>query len=229
MSNNSYKTEYSSESQYCYISENARSELIEYITSIGYKINVIKAAPKLPQGINSHADLQVCRMGINSGNNTDVFIINPDRLGSAYPDYVLYNAACTGKFLICNEKYTAPEILDFAHANSIEIVNVKQGYAKCSCVIVDENSIITYDAGIAKECCKQDMDVLLISPGHVELEGYNTGFIGGASGRIGEYVIFNGNLEAHPDIDDIVGFIEKRGLKCKWFQNWSLTDIGSIV
>jgi hypothetical protein len=73
------------------------------------------------------------------------------------------------------------------------------------------------------------MDVLMITPGHILLPGYDTGFIGGASGRIGDTVIFNGDLSAHPDSDRIIRFIEDRGLKVRWFPEWPLKDIGSII
>lgn len=250
-----FRIEYSDNSPYCFISDAARPELTEYIKSLGFMVRKIAPAKQLPAGICSHADLQVCRMGLNyetpsrfdlddsaiqskkfddgatthMESSSAVYIINPDRLGYKYPDYVLYNAVCTGRFMVCNEKYTAQELLAFSRSKGIDIINVKQGYAKCSCVIVDENSIITYDAGIAKECQKYDMNVLLVSPGHIELEGYNTGFIGGTSGRIGKHIIFNGNLEVHPDFASIKTFIEERSLRCKWFTEWPLTDIGSII
>ena len=73
------------------------------------------------------------------------------------------------------------------------------------------------------------MDVLTVTAGHVVLPGYDTGFIGGASGRIGDTVYFNGDLTAHPDFESIVRFIEDRGLKVKWFEDWPLTDTGSII
>ena len=108
-------------------------------------------------------------------------------------------------------------------------VNVRQGYAKCSTVIVDEDSIITYDRGLGQRCIEAGMDVLFVSPGHVLLEGYESGFLGGASGRIGDTVYFNGDLTEHPDFQAIKDFIEERGLSSKWFPDWPLTDIGTIL
>lgn len=115
-------------------------------------------------------------------------------------------------------------------------IDVRQGYAKCSIVVVDEDSIITYDQGIAAQCRRlsetdsdyADLSVLLVNPGNVTLQGYSTGFIGGTSGRVGNHTIFNGDLMAHPQGNLIKEFIESRGLKCSWF-DWPLTDIGSII
>ena len=112
----------------------------------------------------------------------------------------------------------------------MELIDVRQGYTKCSVVIVDEHSIITYDEGIVRACSKYpDLNVLKVSPGFVKLDGYDTGFIGGTSGRVGDEIIFHGDLFVHPDFQRIVSFIEKRGLTCRWFSDFKLTDIGSIL
>lgn len=122
----------------------------------------------------------------------------------------------------------AAETPNAENANCIPI-NVPQGYAKCSIVSVNENSVITYDDGIAKACLKTGLDVLHISSGHILLPGYPTGFIGGCSGRIGNEIIFNGDLSLHPNFTAIRDFIESRELTCTWFDDCPLTDIGSII
>ncbi len=63
----------------------------------------------------------------------------------------------------------------------------------------------------------------------MELPGYDTGFIGGTSGRVGDEIIFNGDLSAHPDCQAIRQFIEERGLKVRYFSGYPLRDIGSII
>ena len=39
----------------------------------------------------------------------------------------------------------------------------------------------------------------------------------------------NGNLAKHPDFAQIVDFVESHGLTPKWFPEYQLTDIGSIL
>ena len=113
---------------------------------------------------------------------------------------------------------------------TVDMIGCRQGYTKCSTVVVDSRSLITADQGIAAACSKaEDLDVLLVQEGHVALEGYDTGFIGGASGRVGDEIIFNGDLSAHPDFQKIKDFIEERGLECKWLPEYPLTDIGTIM
>ena len=108
-------------------------------------------------------------------------------------------------------------------------MNVKQGYACCSIVPVDEDSIITADRGIARAAEAAGIRVLTVEAGHVELPGYDTGFLGGTSGRVGDEIIFNGDLSAHPDFEAIRDFIGSRGLKIKYFESYPLRDIGSII
>ena len=63
----------------------------------------------------------------------------------------------------------------------------------------------------------------------MKLRGADTGFIGGASGRVDDEIVFNGDLSAHPNLKKITAFIEARGLGCKWFDSYVLEDIGSII
>ena len=178
--------------------------------------------------ISNHPDIFLCKMGIT--DDAPVFAAKEKELGNKYPKDIAFNAACTGKYFIHNLDHTNPKLLQAAKMLGMELIHVRQGYAKCSIVIVNEQSIITYDAGIVKACkAYPQLQVLQVSPGHVLLPGYDTGFIGGASGRIGDEVIFNGNLSAHPDFVHIRQFIEERGLRCTWFPDYPLTDIGSIL
>jgi len=110
------------------------------------------------------------------------------------------------------------------------LIDVRQGYTKCNTVVVDSNSLITSDKGIYNTLSQYtDLKCILVQPGHVKLTGYSTGFIGGASGRVGDYMIFHGNLKNHPNFTDMSQFIESRGLKVFWFEEFPLTDIGSII
>ena len=147
-----------------------------------------------------------------------------------YPEDIAFNAACTGKYFIHNLSYTDEKLLLAAKAMDMTLVNVRQGYTKCSTAVIDETSLITYDKGIVKACGKYpELDVLEITPGHIVLDGYDTGFIGGTCGRIGDEIVFHGDLSSHPDFEPVKAFIEKRNLGIKWFPDFPLTDIGSIL
>lgn len=207
-----------------YLSETAHPKLRDYMQSCGYKICNVFVNGNVTKEISSHPDLYYCKMG--SADGAFVFEGNISNLEYDYPGNVKYNAACTGKYFIHNLKYTDEKLLSLAKKKSMVLVDVKQGFTKCNVLIVDDNSIITSDKGIEKAF---PGDVLLISSGNILLAGYDYGFIGGASGRVGKEIVFNGDLSKHPDFNLIVAFIKKRGLKPVWFNGYILNDIGSII
>jgi len=210
---------------------------VQYLRALGYETELVGPLESIDPRIASHADLQLCRLGCRD----DAPVIRATDLERAaicgeYPRDIPFNVACTGKFFIHNLKYSNPRLLEAARGAGMTLIDVPQGYTKCSVVVVDENSIITYDRGIASACDSHNtntapaepLNVLLIEPGQVELPGYDTGFIGGASGRIGNTIIFCGDITAHTDADAIIQFIKNRGLEIKYF-DFPLLDIGSII
>ena len=213
-----------------YVSASAAPALKKWLADNGCIVNEVNTTGIVAGPLSDHPDMFMCRLGVSdSAEVFSYFGQNDISLGSSYPHDIALNAACTGRYFVHNLKHTAPALLSRAQELGMTPVNVRQGYAKCSTVIVDEDSVITYDRGIAEPCKAAGMNVLTVAPGHVLLPGYDTGFIGGASGRVGDTVIFNGNLSSHPDFEAVVRFIEERGLMVKWFEGWPLTDIGTIL
>ena len=162
--------------------------------------------------------------GITHGLNIDAVTVKSP-VSCVYPRDIGLNAAVVGDYLICNVKYTDETVLE--HAD--KIIDVKQGYAKCSVCMVDENSIITSDAGIYSAAKKNNIEVLLISKGHITLDGYNYGFIGGCSGLISKNKLaFTGSIAVHPDYEKIKKFCEGRGVEIVSLSNEKLYDYGSM-
>lgn len=204
------------------MSETAHPLLLEHLTAQDHQIHIIKATDATYPPVSSHPDIYMCGLG----PGRPVFFGCLEKLGPAYPANIRYNAACTGKYFIHNLQHTDPDLLE--RTASLEKIHVSQGYTKCGTVIVDEDSIITADMGIYN-ACREKLDVLLIQPGYVKLRRFPYGFLGGASGRIGDALVFNGNLEQHPDFAAITAFIAARGLKPVYFRQYPLEDIGSII
>lgn len=210
-----------------YVSARANRAFIDYLADCGHTVYMLPPLSQLERPIADHPDLVLC--SLNPGAGGPVFHGQIARLGSPYPHDVPYNACCTGRYFIHNLKHTAPELLDAAKSAGLALIHVPQGYTRCSCLPVSEDSVITADQGIIGPCRKAGLDVLEITPGHVLLPGHRYGFIGGCAGRIGNTIVFHGNLAAHPDGDAIRRFIENHGLKCIDFPEFPLTDIGSII
>jgi hypothetical protein len=64
---------------------------------------------------------------------------------------------------------------------NFNIIDVKQGYTKCSVLPVSNNAFITDDISIYNQCVSFGIDVLYVGKGDVSLPGYNYGFIGGCA------------------------------------------------
>ena len=211
-----------------YISENSNSKIREYLTHKGFNLRLIAANEITYLAVCTHADILFCRMG--AGQTAEIFEGDPCELGFNYPHNVKFNAVCLDRYFIHNLKYTSPALLERARSMGLELVNVKQGYTKCNTVVVDGSSIITADEGILRVVKNySDIDALQIRQGFVELRGFEYGFLGGASGRVRDEIVFNGDLSAHPNFEEIRDFIEIRGLSVKYFPEYRLEDIGSII
>lgn len=149
-------------------------------------------------------------------------------LSSNYPGDIAYNIIITEDFAVHNFKYTDSKLKSFLNGKSL--IDVSQGYAGCSVCKIESKAFITADAGIAKAMSQFDCEVLQISAGNIILEGFDTGFIGGACFMISNSIlVVNGNLYAHPDAEIIEQFCESHGVKVIHFPDVPLTDIGSAV
>ncbi len=156
-------------------------------------------------------------------------IVLPEYLNKNYPDDVKLNCVRVGSVFICNTNTVSTDILEHMKAKKLKILDVKQGYTKCSVVPVSENAIITDDISIYNGCNSFGIDALLVSKGDVRLNGFDYGFIGGCSGKISNNtVIFSGNIRKHRDCKKILDFLSKYNVKYYCPQN-ELTDIGSIL
>lgn len=148
-----------------------------------------------------------------------------------YPYDIAYNVARVGRFYFHNLKYTDPVLKSELDKCGIEAVHVEQGYAKCSISIVDDCSIITSDAGIAKAAGKKGIDVLLVDYGQsILLPGLNYGFIGGCSGLVGKNMwAVNGDVCKLASCKAIFDFLSLKNIQVMSLSGEQVTDIGSII
>ena len=150
-------------------------------------------------------------------------------IGTTYPNDVLLDAAPIGHRLLCHPKHTAEELLTRYGEN---VIPVRQGYAKCACVPIAEHALITADRSVGKAAESNGIEVLLIREGGIELEGYSTGFIGGASSYCPDATIseiyFCGQLSSHPDGQAITDFCRRYGKNAVSLGEFPLTDVGTI-
>lgn len=207
-------------------------------------VSVYKSTPikSLYEEVKGHPDMQIHFINgkaictpeaydyYKSLDLTDVKLISGSKaLKSAYPDDVAYNVCSLGEYVILRPLSVAKEIFAEYHYLKKNILNSRQGYAKCSICVVNENSAITADEGVYKLLKENNLNVLKISEGYIELNKMK-GFIGGASGLINDNALaFNGELKTHPDGESIISFCKNVGVDTIELKKGNLVDIGSIL
>ena len=224
----------------------ADSSLLSSLEDCGFEPVLIPGADYLQNGVASHTDMLVfigfgrlfCHARYYKVNKELIdrvisllsleLVLSNEPTGTDYPKDVLFNACIVGKKLICNKKTVSKLILDAAAESKYDIINVPQGYTKCSVCVVSDNAIITEDKAIYKACSGAGMDALLITPGHVFLPPYDHGFIGGASGLYGNNVYFCGSIDTHPDADRIIHFCSSHSKRAVSLSKSALVDVGTI-
>lgn len=212
----------------------------------GFETVPLPPHPALPPPVASHPDMLLFVHGFFLLSSRDYYtlarseidmiagvgrltlILTDETPGEVYPRDILFNAAPIGGFIFARADSISHHISKICNLSGAKIINVRQGYTRCSTVIADEHSIITSDAGIASAARAAGLEVLLVSPGHIALKGYDTGFIGGASGVFDGTVYFCGDIDAHPDASAIRDFCAARGLRVVSLGGGSLTDVGTI-
>ncbi len=208
------------------------------LSSLGYKVIALPPWSALPAPVASHPDMLlfiyrnsvIChrdyyRLAKNEIDRLGMdLVLTDESVENVYPKDILFNAAHVGEHLIGNLKHISSHIKELP----LTAVDTKQGYAKCSTCVVSDNAIITADTSIEAAAIGADIDVLKISPGHILLPGYDSGFIGGASGTTDEFVAFCGNIDLHPDADEIRSFCKKHKKEALSLSNEPLFDAGTL-
>ena len=194
--------------------------------------------------ISNHADLAVnyCGNGLIFADNSqkdlakclqefgfNISFIN-ESVSGEYPSDCLLNCIFSDKYLICNKKCTSANLLNYAVEHGKKVINVKQGYVKCSVCPITETAYITDDESIYKALNQEKLDVLLIKKGSVRLKGFDYGFFGGCCGKISDKkIVFFGDIKSHSCYDNIKSFTDNYKIDLISLGNGVLTDIGSLI
>lgn len=142
-----------------------------------------------------------------------------------------YPADCNLNVCIVNDAvFCRADIAEPAAVRGRKILNVRQGYAKCSICVVDGTHIISDDAGIYKTAKSAGIDCLLIRKGFIELDGFEYGFIGGCTGKLAPNMLaFTGSLKKHPDEKKIIAYLRECGVEPVFLTDEPCFDAGSLL
>lgn len=157
-------------------------------------------------------------------------IMGKTLVGPAYPQSIGYNVGRIGRYAFHDFRYTDPILMMELEKRQVKLIQVKQGYTKCSMAILNHNTFITQDKGIYRAAINNGLEVLLMSPGGIELSGQLYGFIGGATGLIGaNELAITGSLENHSDVTSLKNFINNHNIKLSVLTSGPCIDIGSLI
>lgn len=219
-----------------YISSDASEKIISSLTKYGYRPILLPRTERLQLPVSKHADMLLHRLGEKLllcgyyfDENKELFsddevLITDETHGEKYPNDILFNTFVYNNKLVGRIDCLSCEILKYY--SECEMIKVKQGYAKCSC-IVTPNICITADCGIYEALGEKEC--LIIRQGDVGLEGYDHGFIGGASYYDNGVVYFFGNVYTHPDGEYIVKTLKEYDIECICLSDGTLCDLGGAV
>ena len=216
-----------------YIGSAVSTACKDTLKKLNIPFSVMKDNRFLPHPINSHPDMSavfVCGKLFSAGEMATFFSCadTGEDFGKEYPNDILFNGFTLGKKLFCNKKGFSGTVIDFAVQNGFEVVNVKQGYAKCSTLLLGEVGAITADKDI-KKAVEPFCKVLKIEAGDVLLPPYDFGFIGGASFVLGKTVYFFGDISHHRNSNEILNFISELDFNAVSLSDEPLTDCGGAI
>ena len=223
---------------YVLVAENFPEKAVEKLKKYG-KVIRAKANTRVLRGLDTHPDILVHPLPngdiIVDRDNFEYYreifkdrkiISSHSSLAAKYPRDIHLNAFAFKNIFIHNLKYTDQVILDYYKKSGYDLVNIKQGYAKCSC-LVTHDFVITSDGGIYKSL-KDLIPIYKIDHGGIKLQNFNYGFIGGASGVLDKKIFFTGDFSQHSSHEEILKIINKYDYEIEILSKDPIEDFGSI-
>lgn len=224
--------------KYVIVAENFPEEAAEKLKAYG-KVVRTRANKNLLKGLDTHPDILVHPLPsgeivVDRDNFEYYKKIFPDKkilpshsiLSKKYPKDIPLNAFTFKNYFIHNLKFTDKVLLDYYKNSGYEMIDIKQGYGKCSS-LVTEDFIITSDGGIY-ESLRDFIPIYKIKHGEIRLQNFNYGFIGGATGVLGKKIFFTGDFSHHSSHEEILKIIKKYNYEIEILSKYPIEDFGSI-
>ena len=208
------------------------------LRALGYEPFALEPLPGLNDIVADHADTLICELDGEFFAPREVIERLPptvqgfrsvqERPHGAYPDDVCLNALSVGNRLFARLESLSDGLLRAARERKLRLVNVRQGYAKCSALALGDR-VITADRGLSAALGREGIATLLIPPGNIALGGCEYGFIGGAAffDKNRQRAVFFGSL---PELfaDEVREFCASAEVEVVELSG-ELTDFGGAV
>jgi hypothetical protein len=219
-------------------------QLCRCVEKLGIEVILTDKDLSLPGPVAYHGDLQLCHLG------EDQVVLDPGAAyleshltekgfrcrstcrpgGNRYPEDVRLGMLLLNRCGFGLLESAAPEILISLLLDDRELVFSRQGYARCSVCVAGERLAITADTGLAQLLEKKGVECLLVEPGDILLEGYNTGFLGGCCGLLApDLLAFTGSLDRYREGKRVRDFLIRHQIKWIELMDGPMLDIGGIL
>lgn len=190
------------------------------IARLGYDTIEVEPSGNLTTELRYHPD--ILRFKLPSGKWLSE--ANSIQLSDVYPSDCVFNCVVVGKTLVYGNEYIVRCYGDLFERT----IRVKQGYVKCSTIVLDDSSVITSDPSIYNKL-NGCFNVLKVTNDKILLNGYSCGFIGGTCGVLGKTIAFTGKIEDHPDYENMKAFADNLGFDVYSLSNKPLYDYGGLL
>ena len=216
---------------------------VDFMSATNIPVIPLNSYGKLDAPVTSHPDMLFCIIDKNISCYKDYFeeniclfkdlqeynIIKVSHFcDKKYPYDIGLNVLVVGKRIFCKREYTAKEIIEYGTKSGYKIIDVNQGYASCSTLVINENSAITSDKSIYNALVNEGIDTLLISTNDIHLEGYNCGFVGGSGCILNKTAYFFGEIENMSEFDKISTWLNDRKINYKSILAGGVSDFGGV-
>lgn len=217
-------------------------EEVSNLEKLGLRVLACPPCKSLYASVNGHPDMQLAYPGNkkiiiqkemdpsflkNKAFEGFEIILSNSGLTEIYPQDIILNSLILGYRFVHKLKNTDAALLHVI--KGMELINVNQGYTKCSTAIVNENAAITSDKGISSALADTGVDVLLVPPGDIDLPGLNYGFIGGTCGLIDRGCLaFFGELTHYAYGNEVLEFLKKHKVTPVYLKKGRLNDRGTL-
>jgi len=217
------------------IPEEARNNLQKY-----GELVLLETTGITEKSISGHPDIFICDAGgkiilapnipaeiknVLTENNIP-FIMGEKPVGMNYPYAAHYNAVVINNTIIHRSDITDKRIPDACKNH--KLIEVSQGFTRCSLLPVDDKHFITSDEGIHKTLIELGYTALKVSVNGIILRGHPHGFFGGACGIFKNKIFILGNLNHYSDKKKVEFFAGLMNFEIVELYDGPLFDGGSI-
>lgn len=224
---------------------------VNRLLSFGFNLVPTDRVSSLYEAIDGHPDMQFFAINEKIIAHKDIsknqgellhklgasVTLGNSSLSLPYPHNIPYNALLAPDLLMhkldATDQVILKEIKELQKSKEIKLINVRQGYSRCSCAYIGNNSFITEDIVMADHLLSLGKNVFYQKHSNVYLEGFDFGFIGGAVSLISiegeELVLISGSLDSYSYGKELKIFLSQRNIRYECICGGTLMDRGTII